>query len=320
MRIADANISSQANANLQSLKNKIFTSSQQVMSGKRFERASDSPELAARSRSIESQIENYRNDNDKSEVARIRLTDIDNKVDSMSTLINNIQTELMRVGGATGSTTDSQADIAQLIKGDIEQFVSIINREGVYGDNYFSGGEDKAIELQYGPDGELTGALYVGGKEPLYADVGGGLKVKTDSPITNLLGSNEVPPVPPATEPTIELTVLNDLIALTNELADPTDSAIPPALMDNAQSATGVLDTAMSSLIIESGRNAELLDKMTNNYDELILGLEVQLADTAGIDEIEAIAEFSQQQTLYNTYLQITAQMSNNSLFDAISR
>lgn len=320
MRIADANISSQANANLQKLKSNIYDASQQVISGKRYERASDAPELAYRSLSIEGQIDKYKIDSSKADVADIRLTDIDNKVDSMNTLLSQIQTELMRVDGPTGGTAESQKDIAILIDGDIEQLVSVINREGVYGDTYFSGGEDKAIELQYDADGNMTRAIYVGGSDALYADVGGGLKVKTDTPITELFGGEVVPGVPPETEPTVELTILNDLIALANELKDPSSTEVPEELTTKASDSLDVLNSAMNTLTIESGRNAELIARMTDNYDELIVGLEVQLADIVGIDEIESIAEFSEQQTLYNTYLQLTAQMSNNSLFDAISR
>lgn len=319
MRIADLNITSQSGTNLQTLKSNMYTSSQQVVTGVSYERASDAPTVSSQARTIQTQIDSYNSYIDKADVAEIRLTDIDNKVDSISDVLLDIETELMRVGSATGSSTETQADIATLINASIEQMVSIINQEGVYGDNYFAGGAETAIELQYDQDGNLSGAIYVGGSEALYSDVGGGISVKIDTPITDLFGSVEVPALPPETEPTIEITALNDLIALTQELADQTDSDVDSTLIDNADAATDTISSAISTLIIESGTSANLLDRMSTNYEDLVLNLELQLTEVAGVDELEAITEYSQQQNLYDTYLQITAQMTSSSLFDAIS-
>ncbi len=320
MRIADANIARQSSQHLQNLKTQIFESSQQVMSGKKYSRASDAPEMSARARAVESQIEYYQNAESQTEIAKIRLTEIESKVDGINELLLNIQSQLLRVNSATGASVESRKDIGLLLANDLNQFVNMVNQQGVFGDGYFSGGAISAIELEHDSDGNIIAANYIGGKNPLYADVGGGLNVKTDVPIADLLGGVSVPATAPGGSAKISLSELNKLFDLANHLQDESVTSVDSTLHDDARAGLDFINNSMSSIIIESGRNTQLLDRLSTNYEELTVSLELQLSDIAGIDQIEAVAKFQEQQTLYTTYLRITAEMNNKSLFDVISR
>lgn len=260
--------------NLQSIQSQLYDAQNQLSTGKKIQRASDSSSIAEVI-TLSDRISTIKNNQDMAKTTLGKLEANDSHLQAINTTINQVRDLTIQKLNSTNSvaTTEMNAQLTQL-KG---QLLDQVNAKNEYGQYIFSG--------------------YQGGTQP-YVATAGVINYQGDSGNINIQLDNY----------TVKTNVNgNDLFAtnvftmIDNIIANPTQAHL--AEIDQN------LDKNLLAQV-NNGNEMHKLDFYQNLSDDLSINYQQQYSKLTDVDYAEQISKFAQLQTMYEASLKTTSSIN----------
>jgi flagellar hook-associated protein 3 FlgL len=298
MRISNQMMSQTALSNLQASLKRMAVLQDQASSGKRIRLPEDDPAGTQRAMGYRASISGCDTLLDSLGLTDDWLSATSDALDSLTDLLTDAETVATKGANETLSE-DELASLAAEIDGHLEEVVDLANTRSADGQYLFSGfktNQAALIETRDATTGQITGVTYQGDSGTIMRDLESGsqvaINVTADSVFTDVISA-----------------FINLRDALQADTFNVDD--VTAALTAVQEQMDAVLDVQAAV-----GSKMVRVDSATTRTEDRQTELTALLSETEDADMAEAIVKLTNEQTIYQSALNVNAQMLGMSLLD----
>lgn len=334
MRITNRMITSQFNKSLNKMSVELNRLNVQVVSGRKFSRASENTSAAVKAFQIRKDMVRAESYKANVEHAKSALTDAESAVYHIENLMKDASDKI--IYGLNGSQSiEERRIIATELRNIQEQLLQTLNSTAA--DSYYFGGSN-TTERPFSLDGD--GKLVYNGvslgldlsnpanadtyaalsKDSLFVDIGLNVEFIGNDIDESTVFAYSVAGINIVGKGTTTIDgeeIPNNLYDLLGAIAGEFES--PSYGYDKANALFGHLKKSsdgISSTMTEIGTKTSYLEFMSNRIDDKMFNLTERQQSVEGIDPAEAIIHFESQRFAYNAALQMGSQILQPTIFD----
>lgn len=302
MRVSNQMMNQLMSGNIRDDQSAVYSKSQQISSGKRFQFASEDPTAWSRAAHLHGEQGRLAQYEQNAGLLENQLTSIDQSLDSIGNILQSASEIAVRGSDGTLGQSD-QATLAEQVDQLLEELVSQAN--GKYNGHYQFGGVKTDVEpftVTRNADGKIDSVSYVG------ADSASKVGIADDDALPGQVvggDSNNGLLLSDSNDAFSALIKMRDQLMAGNNLAN--------------TSLQSQVDNAFERVIVgRAGIGAYLehisfVGDIRSNQTEQVKN---DLSATEGIDTAQAATELSQKQTAYQAALAMASQTMRKSLLD----
>jgi flagellar hook-associated protein 3 FlgL len=297
MRITQQMMSQTALSGMQTNLQRLAEAQKKSVSSKRISLPEDDPFATEQALGYRSNIKEGEYNVDNIDLSLDWVTTTDGALSDTTTLLTRASALALR-GGTESLGDDDRKSVASEINGIIEQMVSVANtRNGQY--YIFSGFQVNTAPYTVTRDpvtNEITGASYEGDSGSILRQVDGNTTIDINIPGDSLFTN-----------------IFTELVNLRESLTTvPFD---PDAVSTSMENINNQSDVAIEKQAI-IGSKASRLETTKSRLESTIINLRSLDSKAEDADMAEVVTQLQQQQFVYQTALQVNAQITRLSLLD----
>ena len=303
MQISTSQFFSQSSAQMDSMKNAMMKTQEQLSTGQQLTQPSDSASQSASIMNLNSELAiqaTYANNQD---AANTSLSAASSSLQSASNVMNSFST--LMVQASSGTLNPSQRKIlAVQLQGLTDQMKSLAATKDANGSYIFSGSK-----IAVPPFGMVNGQLaYQGDQSTLSVQIGNNMSVQASLPGNVAFPS--VSHVDPNTGAKTQVSFFQALQTMTDDVTNSNMAGINQGLTQ-----IGTLTTGLNSALALVGTTQNIVTTQGNITSSQTLALQTALSKVQDTDYTTAVTQLSQEQVSLQAAQQSFALVSKLSLF-----
>lgn len=308
MRVTNSMFASGALKNLNKNSSEMLKLQEQISSGKKISRPSDSPMIANESEILRSDVERLAHYAKNIDIAQNMAADAETALMDINRSIQNVKELILQASNGTQSLQERE-DIITEIEQNKEQIISLLNTAS--SDKYIFGGYNTKVP----PVESDTGTIMYNGTELSSID-----DVTADAYKNELVSIR----ISKGTELNVSMTVL-DIVGYGDgnlfQTIDEITGKMSTDTFDPADIETemGTLENHFNNVLnkcSEMGGKEKRLDMVEDQINETIFGSENLLSEVEDVNIEEAIINYELAKQAYNATLAVSAQNIKMTLLD----
>lgn len=303
MQISTSQFFAQSSAQMDSMKNAMMKTQEQLSTGQQLTQPSDSASQSASIMNLNSQLAVQSTYSTNQDAANTSLASASSALQSASNVINSFNTLLVQANSGTLNPSERQTIGVQL-QGLTNQLESLAATQDANGSYIFSGSK-----ITVPPFGMVNGKLaYQGDQSTLSVQIGNNLSVQASLP-----GNVAFPSVAntdPVTGAKTEVSFFQALQNMTDAVNNSNMSGISQGLTQMTSMTTG-----LNSALALVGTTQNTVTSQGNITSDQTLSLKTALSKVQDTDYTTAVTQLSQEQVSLQAAQQSFALVSKLSLF-----